>query len=64
MAVCRVTKIIEKKLPNFLKVTQRVANPKMQKIKNKAKFGSPKHLHQATLDSLKYLEHPMVLNCF
>jgi len=41
----------------FKKIAQKVAKSKKdQNIYNKAQFENPKHLHQTTFKSLKYLQ--------
>jgi hypothetical protein len=55
-----VTRILEKNSPNFSKIAQQVAKYKKgQNIYNEAQFESPKHLHQTTFETLKYLQQTM-----
>jgi hypothetical protein len=45
-------------MPDFCKVAKTVAKTKKAKIK--VKFESPKHLHQITFETLKYLQQTML----
>jgi hypothetical protein len=55
-----VTRRLEKKLPNFSKNSPKVTkSKKAQNIYNKAQFENPKHLHQTTFKTLKYLQQTM-----
>ncbi len=61
---CRVTRRFEKNSPNFEKVAQKVSKSKEgQNIYNKAQFESPKHVHQATFETSKYLQQTMFWSC-
>jgi hypothetical protein len=53
----RVTRRLEKNCQIFQRIAQKVTKSKKgQNIYNKAQFGSPKHLHQTTFETLKYLQ--------
>jgi hypothetical protein len=55
-----VTGRLEKNRQIFQRIAQKVAKSKNGKnIYNKAKFESPKHLHQTTFETLKYLQQTM-----
>jgi hypothetical protein len=57
----RVTRRLEKKLPNFSKNSPKSHQVKKgQNIYNKAQFESQKHLHQTTFETLKYLQQTMI----
>jgi hypothetical protein len=59
-AQTRVTRRLEKKLPNFSKNSPKSHQVKKgQNIYNKAQFKSPKHLHQTTFKTLKYPQQTM-----
>jgi len=52
--------MIGKKLPNFSKNSPKSCQVKKgQNIYNKAQFENPKHLHQTTFETLKYLQQTM-----
>jgi hypothetical protein len=52
-------------LPNFSKNSPKICQVKKgQNIYTKAQFESPKHLHQSTFKTLKYLQQTMFRNCF
>jgi hypothetical protein len=53
-----VAKGFEKNHPIFQKVAQTVQ--KDQNIYNKVQFESPKHVHQTTFETLKYLQQTML----
>jgi hypothetical protein len=56
----RVTRRLEKNRPIFQKEAQNVSKSKRgQNGYNKAQFESPKHLHQTTFETLKYLQQTM-----
>ncbi len=56
----RVTRQLEKKLPNFSKNSPKSRQVKKgQNIYNKPQFENPKHLHQTTFKTLKYLQLTM-----
>jgi hypothetical protein len=47
-------------MPNFSKKSQKSCQVKKgQNIYNKAQFESPKHIHQTTFETLKYLQQTM-----
>jgi hypothetical protein len=50
-------KIWKKISPIFQKAAQTVSKPKKAKLR--AQFESPKHLHQSTFETLKYLQQTM-----
>jgi hypothetical protein len=54
---------VRKNCPIFRKVAQKSPSQKRQNIYNKAQFESPKHLHQTTFETLKFLQQSMFLNC-
>jgi hypothetical protein len=52
---------IRKKIAKFFKKAQKVAKSKKgQNIYNKAQFERPKHLHQTTFETLKYLQQTIL----
>ncbi len=54
---------VRKKSPNFSKSRPKSLQVnKGQNIYNKAQFESPKHLHQTTFETLKFLQQTMFLN--
>jgi hypothetical protein len=54
-------KIRKKICQIFQKIAQKVAKSKKgQNIYNKAHFESPEHLHQTTVETLKYLQQTMI----
>jgi hypothetical protein len=58
----RVTRrfLNKKNLPNFSKSSPNGLQVKKdQNIYNKAQFENPKHLHQTTFETLKYLQQTM-----
>ncbi len=62
----RVTRrfLNKKNLPNFSKSSPNGLQVKKdQNIYNKAQFENPKHLHQTTFETLKYLQQTMFWNC-
>jgi hypothetical protein len=61
----RVTRQLEKKLPNFSKNSPKSHQVKKgQNIYNKAQFENPKHLHQTTLETLKYYNKPCFVTAY
>jgi hypothetical protein len=55
---------VRKKLTQFFKKYPKKSLGKNgQKIYNKAQFENPKHLHQTTSKTLKYLQQTMFWNC-
>jgi hypothetical protein len=60
----RVTRWLEKSYQIFQRIAQKVAKSKKgHNIYNKAQFENPKHLHQTTFKTLKYLQQTMFWNC-
>ncbi len=56
----QVTRRLEKKLAKFFKEEpKKLPSQKSQNINNKAQFENPKHLHQTTFKTLKYLQQTM-----
>jgi hypothetical protein len=56
----RVTRRLEKNCQIFQRIAQKSCQVKKgQNIYNKAQFESPKHLHQTTFETLKYLQQTM-----
>jgi hypothetical protein len=53
-----VTRRFEKKIAQFFKKSP---SQKGQNINNKAQFEWPKHLHQTTFETLKYLQQTSIL---
>jgi hypothetical protein len=53
----KIAQFIKKSSPKSLQVK------KGQNIYNKAQFESPKHHHQTTFETLKFLQQTMFLNC-
>jgi hypothetical protein len=51
--------MIEKNHPIIEKIAQTVSKQKKPPIYIKAHFESPKHLHQFTFETLKYLQQTM-----
>jgi hypothetical protein len=59
-SVIRVTRRFEKKIAQFFKSSLNGLQVKKgQNIYNKAQFEYPKHLHQTTFETLKYLQQTM-----
>jgi hypothetical protein len=55
-----VTRQLEKNCQIFQRIAQKVTKSKKgQNIYNKAQFENPKHLHQTTFETLKYLQQTM-----
>jgi len=54
----RVTRRLEKKLPNFSKNSTK--SHQGQNIYNKAQFESQKHIQQTPFETLKYLQQTML----
>jgi len=53
--------MIKKNCQIFQRIAQKVAKSKRgQNIYDKAKFERPKHLHQSTLETLKYLQQTVL----
>jgi hypothetical protein len=60
MVLFRVTRRLEKNSQNFSKNGPKIHQVKKgQNICYKAQFENPKHLHQTTLKTLKYLQQTM-----
>ncbi len=58
--VHRVIGKFEKEFAQFFKISPRLLQVKKgQNIYNKAQFENPKHLHQITFETLKYLQQIM-----
>jgi hypothetical protein len=56
----KVARRFVKDLPNFSKSRPKsLEGKKGQNIYNKAQFETPKHLHQPTVETLKYLQQTM-----
>jgi hypothetical protein len=55
-----VASCLEKNCQFFQRIAQKVAkSQKGQNIDTKAQFENPKHLHQTTFETLKYLQQTM-----
>jgi len=49
----RVTRRLEKKLPNFQRIAPKSPSQKGQNIYNKTQLENPKHLHQTTFKTIR-----------